>query len=299
MRHPNGWPSLSDQIDLARTLFGDVGQQMLTTWLEEQEARVDNPGFARLFTDHIDLPGVTSRDYTHRNIESSHGDLLGGIRFYGRDIGRPFVDVLAHSFDDIGALCDCVRTEWSMFSPRYLRMRARPGRLDGPKSLLDDSIHVVRYRDMRPPVDGVSLAPFSDAEEALAIVHRRYHRMAADEPDLARNVSQAEVEDLRRWHEAGQLRAIRVGDVTVGLIAVVPGRIGWIDGDEINEEVVEAEHSGHGYAVAAQAAWAAGARDSERLLVGSIDHLNVASRKTAERAGRSHVLDDVFVRLTQ
>jgi RimJ/RimL family protein N-acetyltransferase len=276
-------------------LFGGVGDRLLAAWLEEQVARINDPVFVRLFTDHIELPGVAPRDYAHRSVGSSHGALLGGIRFYGRDVQRPFVEIVAHSFEDMDALCDCVRSEWSMFAPQYLRVRARPGRFAGPKVLLDKSIHVARCRDVRQPDDHVSLAPFDDADEAIAIVARRYRRMAAD---LARNVSPAAAEDLRLWHAAGQLWAMRVDDVTVGLLAVAPGRIGWIAGDEIQEEVVDAEHRGHGYAVLAQAAWARQACDSDRLLVGTIDRLNVASRKTAERAGRRRDLDDVFVSLS-
>jgi hypothetical protein len=129
-------------------------------------------------------------------------------------------------------------------------------------------------------------------------VRRRYQQIMAVEPELGRNLSPAAPDDLRQWHAAGQLRAIRAGDTTVGLLAITPGRIGWIDGDEITEEVIDTDHSGHGYAACAQAGWAwQVAEDPERLLIGTIDRLNIASRKTAERAGRRRVLDAVFVAL--
>jgi hypothetical protein len=44
----------------------------------------------------------------------------------------------------------------------------------------------------------------------------RYGWLASDQPELARNVSGADPDDVRRWHAAGQLRAIRVRDNTVG-----------------------------------------------------------------------------------
>ena len=94
------------------------------------------------------------------------------------------------------------------------------------------------------------------------------------------NVFPATAADLRAWHKSGQLRAVRTRDAMVGLLAVAPGRIGWIDGDEINEEVIAVEHQGHGYAALAQAAWAAHiARDQRQLLIGTIDRLNTSSRK--------------------
>jgi hypothetical protein len=89
-------------------------------------------------------------------------------------------------------------------------------------------------------------------------------------------------------------------DRIIGLFAVAPGRIGWLDGDEVNEEVVDVDHAGHGYAASAQREWASGRThdgDGDRLLVGTIDGHNHASRATARRAGRPSVLDDVFLLL--
>ena len=298
MRSPADWPSLADEVQLADALFGRRGYGLLASWLEGEAARVNDQDFARLFSDHIDLPGVVADDYLHRSIHTSHGTVLGGIRFKGRDINRPFVEIIVHSFDDLDRLRDCVRQEWSMFAPPLLRLRTRPGRITGANVVLDRSIYLARYRDMHPPVGHISLEPFEQLEAAAALVRARYQRLAADDPELARNVASASTEDLRLWHESGQLRAVRRRDTVVGLIAVAPSQIRWIDGDEINEEVINVEHRGNGYAALAQTLWAAQvARDQSRLLVGTIDRLNISSRKTAERAGRHRVLDEVFVSL--
>lgn len=42
----------------------------------------------------------------------------------------------------------------------------------------------------------------------------------------------------RHWHAHNQLRAVCIGDITVGILAIAPGSIGWLTGDEINEEVI-------------------------------------------------------------
>ena len=292
------WPSLADEMELADTLFGPRGRALVASWLEVEAARVDDMEFARLFSDHIDLPGVRAEDYLHRRIRTSAGNLLGGIRFYGRDVTRPFVEIIAHSFDDLDRLCDCVSREWSTFAPPYLRVRARPGRLSGANTLLDKSVYVARYRDMRPPSPHVWLEPFDWVEDADAIMSARYRMLGLDDPELARNVFPSTAADLGAWHESGQLRAIRTRDAVVGLLAVAPGAIRWIAGDEINEEVIAVEHRGHGYAAFAQAAWATHvARDQSQLLIGTIDRLNTASRRTAEAAGRRGVLDAVFAAL--
>jgi len=290
--------SLREQRELAHTLFGPRGAHLVAEWLDDEFAKVDDPTYVRLFTDHVSLPGIEPDDYAHRVVETSRGALLGGIRFYGRDVSRPFVEVVGHDFDDLDALRDCVHREWSPFAARFARLRARPGTVCGPRVLLDCGVHLARYRDMPAPDGRVSLAPFEDVDDAIAAVRRRYERLAADDPGLARNVSPADPDDVREWHSAGQLRAIMLRDTVIGVFAVAPGRVGWIDADEINEEVVDADHAGHGYAASAQRAWASRqSHHGDRMLVGTVDRLNEVSRRTAERAGRPRLLEDVFLLL--
>ena len=292
------WPSLADHVALASDMFGDRGQGFVDEWLAAQTARIDDADFAKLFADHIVISGVAARDFNHRHVRTSHGELLGGIRFYGRDVRRPFVEVCCHGFEALDELRDCVRAEWSAFAPRYLRLHALPGRIGGPGVVLDDTVHAAGYRDMSEPDGRVTLEPFGDVADAIAMVARRYEALAVDDPGLARNISPADADDIRRWHEADQLRAIRADGQPVGLLAVAPGAITWLPGDEINEEVIDVGYRGHGYAASAQRAWATSvADDPDRHLIGTIDRLNPASRLTAERAGRPCIMDAVFVSL--
>lgn len=296
--NPASWWSLTDQRDVATDLFGDQGNRLVTRWLDEQKAKVNDTGYAQLFSDNITLPGVAPADYGHRIIGCRAGNLLGGIRFYRRNLERPFVEVVAHSFTDLDALRDCVRTEWSMFRPRNLRLRARPGRLTGPHVRLDVSIHTAPYARMPPPDGRVVLEPFQNVDEAITLIKNRFEHMRDTQPALYANVTPAEPHDVRGWHSAGQLRAIVADNEIVGLLAIAPGAVDWIRGEEVNEEIVDTASSGHGYAAAAQSAWAhTVARDQSAHLVGTIDHINAASRKSAQRAGRPGVLDDVFVSL--
>jgi hypothetical protein len=294
------WSSLSDQVKLANELFGPpTGEQKVAGWLAEQMSRVDDVAFAKEFAAHVRLPGIEVSDYAHRHVRSAHGELLGGIRFYSRNTARPFVDVLAHDFDDIDALTDCVLREWAAFKVPFLRLRTTPGLLaDRPGVILDESLHVARYRDMMPADGRVTLDRFDDPEHAIALVDARYAALAATDPPLANNLSIAAPEDLRHWHHSDQLRAIRRHDSTIGVLAVAPGAIGWITGEEINEEVISEAHTGHRYATSAQTVWAHHmATDADQLMIGTIDRHNHASRATAVRAGRPRVLDDIFIAL--
>ncbi|MGF1477202.1 MAG: hypothetical protein ACFB6S_16785 [Geminicoccaceae bacterium] len=300
------WPSLQDQLLLAEQLFGAQGRSLIYDWLVGEVGHIDDPAFAKLFTDHISLPGVADADYAHRHIRSEAGELIGGIRFYAHDRDRPFVEIVAHSFagaahsdEELDRFRDCVRSEWSMFEPLDLRMRVAPVGIVHPTARTDVTIHAARHRDMTPPDGRVQLMPFADVEGAIEITFDRYAHVADHTPDLARNIAAAHPDDLRMWHQANQLRAIVAEGSVVGLLAIAPGSVAWIEGDEVNEEVVVGAHGGQGYAASAQAAWAATmAQDRNRFLVGTIDHLNPASRRSAERAGRPAVLEEIFLALT-
>lgn len=285
---------------MAKELFGQsTGEQKVADWLAEQMSLIEDVDFAQEFAAHVQLPGIEVLDYAHRHVRSTHGGLLGGIRFYSRNIARPFVDVLAHDFDDIDALTDCVLREWSAFNAPYLRLRTKPRLLaDRPNVILDKTIHLARFRDMAPADGRVTLDRFEDPEHAIALVDARYARLAATDPTLANNLSTAAPEDLRHWHHSDRLRAIRSHNTTIGVLAVVPGAFGWITGEEIHEEVISEPHTGQGYAASAQTAWARYmATDADQLLIGTIDRHNHASRATAQRAGRPRVLDDIFIAL--
>ena len=295
---PEKWSSLADEAALAADLFGVRGRELVASWLEVEAARTNDRDFALQFSDHIELPGITTDDYLHRIVRTPDGDLLGGIRFYRRNLSRPFVEIIAHGFDCLDRLRDCVRAEWSAFGPVSLRLCTKPGRIRGAGALLDQSVFVARGGDLRRSASPVSLTPFANADAAIDMVSRRFAHLATHDPDLATDVSAQSPDELREWQRSGHLQAITFGDKAVGVLAVAPGTIRWIDGDEIKEEVIDVEHGGRGYAALAQAAWAdSPKRDPNRLMIGTIDGRNVASRTTAERAGRRRVLDLVFVGL--
>ncbi|WP_349295661.1 hypothetical protein ABEB22_14295 (plasmid) [Thioclava sp. 'Guangxiensis'] len=301
----NRWPSLANQLSVAEQLFGTQGQSFVHDWLAGEVGRINDPAFAKLFTDQVSLPGVADADYAHRHVRSAAGELIGGIRFYAQDTSRPFVEIVAHSFagaaladEELDRLRDCVRSEWSMFAPLDLRLRVAPGGVGHPAARTDVTIHAARHRDMTQPDGRVQMPRFANVEEAIEIVRDRHAQIAAHAPDLAKNLSPADPDNMRAWHDANQLRSILAGAATVGLLAIAPGSVAWIEGDVVNEEVVVAAHGGQGYAASAQVAWAATvAQDRNRVLVGTIDRLNLASRRSAERAGRPAILEEIFLPL--
>ena len=322
-REPTAWPSFAHQLALAEQLYGAEGGGKVAGWLETQIERIGSAAFARLFSDHIDLPGVAPLDYAHRYVRSHAGSLIGGIRFYGHDLNRPFIEVVAHDFggnDDgaarsksgwLSALVDVVAHEWSAFRPIHMHLRTPPG-ADVPQGgHIDTHVFVERYGAMTRPDGRVRLEAFANPNEAMAMVRERFAAMERDEPQLRRNVFSIKPDYLNELHAGDRVHAIlptdrhsvlatesSSGGSPAGLLAIAPGGVDWIKGDEVMEDVIASEHAGHGYAASAQAAFASlPANDQNELLIGTIDVLNVASRRTAERAGRINVMDYLFVDL--
>ena len=154
------WPSLAPQIEVATRLFGANGREKVEAALQQHVERIKDPAFARLFSDHINLPGVHSRDYSHRHIQSKDGQLIGGIRFFARDLARPFVEVMAHDFTNLDALRACVLREWAVFQPLDLRLITAPDAPLPQAGRIDMTVHAARYGDMAPADGRVSLGRF-------------------------------------------------------------------------------------------------------------------------------------------
>ena len=295
---PARWASLAGQCAVADGLFGQRGFERVRRWLAAEFHRIDAIDFARSFSAHVQLPGIVERDFNHRLVRSSRGDVLGGIRFYSRDIGRPFVEIICHTFTELDHLTDCVSTEWAAFGPLWARLHGPAGEQRPPRAILDLTVYAARCAEMTAPDGRVELTRFRDPADAIALVAQRYSELAAEDPELARRVTAADPADLRSWHDAGQLHAVTVAHAEVGALAIAPGAVLWIDGYEVDEEVILASYAGNGYAASAQSAWAHRAEvDPDMLLVGTIDGRNTVSRRTTVRAGRRPILDATFVNL--
>ena len=324
------WTSLRRSATVAKALLGPArGHDALERWVRLQVERTRDPSFAALFADAPRPPGVRIEDHLHRVVERDGLRLLGGIRHFGSDPTRPFVEIVAWTplseetarespWHD--AILERVRAaaahEWRAFSPldvRVLRPEANRAPPAPPRDRrVDQYVHVADVRTMvaKDGDDGATsasgarttLAPFDDLDAALALVENRYAALERENPTLARDVTPADRETLAECRAAGSLHAIRAHGHTVGLIATLPGTIDWLDCHVVVEEVVSLEHAGRGHASAAQRALAAhlvrvhdGRKPGHRLLGRTIDARNVASIGAASRAGRAAVFRHDFL----
>ena len=224
---PTAWTSLRRSAAVAKALLGPArGHDALERWVRLQVERTRDPSFAALFADAPRPPGVRIEDYLHRVVERGGLRLLGGIRHFGSDPTRPFVEIVAwRPLDDERAPEDPWHTsvlervravathEWRAFSPldvRVLRPEANRAPPAPPRDRrVDQYVHVADVRTMVAPDARTTLAPFDDLDAALALVENRYAALERENPTLARDVTPADRETLVKCRAAGSLHAIR------------------------------------------------------------------------------------------
>lgn len=294
------WPSLVHELALEIAIFGSSSNRV-KNWLDQQLSFLHDQDFARLFSDNIDCFDVEPSAYNHRLLKTHDGSMLGGIRFYGLDVARPFVEVIAHNFANLDALRIHVKEHWQVFSPQFVRLSAPAHELPTSDAVLDVSIHGAPYTKMAPPTADIVLSQDVQLDVLNQMVIARYERVKQDHQQLGRNISAAGLDSLTKCHENDDLYVARLSKGTdpIGMICVRDGAIGWLQGDEVVEEVIVAKASGRGHATKMQTGLAAirAQKTPEKLLIGTIDKHNHASRKSAERAGRPEIMRRVFLPL--
>jgi len=275
---------------------------MLADWLDRQFSRIDDRTFAAAFSEVSARLNIPSPDFNHRIVHLKGHRLLGGIRFYGQRVDRPFVEVVAHDFDSYDDLRRCVADEWAVFRPKSLRLAVPVAAQVVPDATLDTSVYAARYGDLKPPDDRVSLDAFTSSEAAFELIDTCFIALRNTDPNIAKRLNQTRLDDVRLWQDQGHVKAIRAkleeGVKTVGVLAICHDCIEWREGDVVYEEMVLREYGGNGFAALAQRAWAAGQGiKHDRYLLGTIDQKNAISRRTATKAGRERVLDYSFLPL--
>lgn len=309
IRCPTAWSSNIPNACVARKVLGDAGSDNLKLWFEQQVDRVSDPNFAQRFGDKRKSFDVPIEAFNHRMVERDTSRLLAGVRFLGGDASKPFVDLIAWTEIDAkdGAhnwplIQHIVAAEWAAFRPFALRVFCTTELTLPEGSRIDQTVHAASYRDMAALPTGcsvhVKLERLADATVALRIVRQRYDQLAATEPDLAGRLYPASRNELQESANHGGLFGICSSGRMIGVLSTIVGNVEWLHGDVVLEEVVEPEYAGRNVAAAAQNALAKmQVNNANTLLLGTIDQRNLASRKTAERAGRPVMMQYAFLPL--
>lgn len=288
-------------VDRSLSLLGGFGDRdLLAQELDEQIQRITDRDFAAKFHGIIGL--AAPDDYLARLIEVDGERLLCGIRFYGGDPSKPFVDVLGMTGDgiDLSRAWEAATGAFSVFSPPRVRVfgASRPVAREELTPTEDQVLAVARCADMAAHggPERVQLVD-ADPDEAAEFVRAQYEALRARDPELGSRVFASERDELARCANDGRLAWWMIDGERAGVIAAVRTREFGIDGYLMIEEVVAPAYAGRGSAAVAQRALAA---EFERLepgsvLMGTIDASNTASRRTAQRAGRREIASWWFI----
>ena len=277
-------------------------REWVRAWWEQEAARVGDAQFAELFRSFWEVFGETPEAYTHRWLEVDGARVLGGIRFFGGDTRRAYVEVVGWEGElELERLREVVRAEWGAFSPFAFRL-LRPAGEVMPGARVDQFIFAGRVDAMKVAPTGTELVPVKPDEVGVAaeMAAAAYAAVAERDPELGAEMGAEDAESLEACRTAGTLDfVVTAAGERAGVFATRPDTEAFLRGTLVVEEAVRPEFWGRGLAAEAQGVWARRVRekDAETLLFGTIHRLNDASVRTAERAGRTGWLTYWFVNL--
>lgn len=286
----------------------------LVDWLEPTLALVGDAEWGGQFRDSVQLPIRDPLAWANRRIELPDGHwAIAGIRFRGRDIEKPFVDIIATSLSPVPsglvALGD-VLPHFSAFSPLCLRVSipdpeptlqalADP-RGDAGLATLDLLVVARPIAEMRehtqsPLYHDVTLtecAPEEAAEQVAAI----YEELKPSRPRLSEWAVPADADSLEDAAEEGLLFEIRVGGTPAGVVAAERDDSYGFSGFCIQEIALNSMHRGQRVGVAALQRLAQEVpATTDDVMWGHIHADNAPSLRNARESGRQVVTAHVWV----
>jgi len=261
-------------------------------FVAEHHRRCTDRAWAERFAAACPVGDLPASAYQQRLDRRGGEELMHGIRFLGGDPRRPFVDVVGHT-GALSSWSSTLRDAWGAFAPERLRVwcdgRQGPTAATGPDQwLCAGPMGSAGTASGQAGSGGGAVGlPAAEPAEAVAWAVAAYAEWARHEGWRDGRVFPLDQEQAERCAGAGGLCWMTVAGRRVGVWAARPGRVRTWQGWVVIEQVVGRAHAGHGWAAAAQRAF--GARHRGQLLLGTIDAANVASLRTAARAGRRRV----------
>lgn len=241
----------------------------LDSWLEPSRALIGDARWGGQIRDLVQLPIQDPMAWANRRIELCGGHwAIAGIRFRGRAINKPFVDIIETSLppEDWGiAALGEVLGHFSEFSPLCLRINFPDSQLRPPPFVeyaVDDfratpdllvvarPVHEMLAQPLARTYNEVLLtpcAPVQAAERVAAI----YDELKELRPQLNQWATPADAEDLEDAAEEGLLFEIQVNGMPAGVLAAEREDAYGFTGFCIQEIALGAAHRGQQVGVAA------------------------------------------------
>ncbi len=287
----------SDQV--VDALPAGVRRRQLGAWLDEAVSHVDDDLRARRFAQACPVSGLEHSAWKHRVVPFLDGALLAGIRFYGGDTARPFVDLLAWeprvtALTDWAPVVAAVARAFGDFGPESVRVRW-PGQhrppLDRTRLTVDQHLVAGRLSTLRSAGrpwgwDSVDVRRTVSLDR-MARFEERFAAWQASAGTLGRRVFPATRAQMQACVDTGVVVELWQGPQWVGWTGARRRRDRVLDGYQVVELFVDEPLRGRRRAVVLQRHLIDHLRDRGRdSLHGMIDGRNRASLRTALRSGR-------------
>lgn len=286
----------------------------LARWLESDVALVGDAAWGAQIRDLVKLPIPDPLAWANRRIELADGHwAIAGIRFRGRDVEKPFVDIIATSLPPEAARIEAlaeVLPHFEDFAPLCLRVNIPESTLSAAELSEAEDFHgdaesellivasPIDEMKMRPHAllfDATTLIPCSthDAAELTAEI---YGELAASRPQLREWATPADAQSLEEAAEQGLLFEIRVNGETAGIVAAERQDAYGFTGFCMQEIALNAAHRGRSIGVATlqHLVRALDAKPFD-LLWGHIHPGNIPSLSNAQASGRKIVTSHAWI----
>ncbi|MEX2540804.1 MAG: GNAT family protein [Trueperaceae bacterium] len=275
----------------------------LAAWLSNEVERLDSEEFSNGFAEHCPVLGATPSDYRNRWLRvPGFGWALTGIRFWGLDLNRPFVAIVASTKlptdqADLASAVASLRSVYSLFTPKHVRLFLPPRAPLQPvrtgqfweKRFLAGRIGRLRSTPKPGGYDRLTLSAAPDTS-----FYPRYQKAFQDllvtSPQHSEYTRLESEEDLAELTRHGRLFEIFADDRWAGVTAVDRECEEGLLGYWMVEIILESHARGRGLGAAVQRQlieWLPSAPGE--TLFGTIDSRNLAAIAAASRVGRTDI----------
>lgn len=250
-------PSIRSWYDDVR-LSGQIARA-----LEREARRVGDAEFGLGYRNDVGLEVGAPVDWANRLINlASGGWAVTGIRFRGRDVDRPFVDVIATTElptpDGLAAVAESVVPAYQQFSPLCLRVEAPDAavlvtKVDGDPRfgqrcgvdmhIVAGLVDALMARPRVPAYDHIMLRP-GDAHQLAERVAAIYRELGRHHPEVAMWATPEDADSLADCAAEGLLFEVVADGDPAGVIAGIRDDAHGMTGFSVQEICLDGRHRG-------------------------------------------------------
>lgn len=270
----------------------------LNEWLIMQQSWCSDSDFSARFPWRE--TGLPQANFFQRQLTIRGHHFITGPRYLGGDIHRPFIDVVASDADITYDVVKAILQEWALLNPQSIRILLPA---DYPcRGTTDQLIYAAPLNAASNAESDADLlftvATKADMSWCLDTLTTSYQQTLRVMPELNTHLFPADEDALHGWLSGGALYLLIKGSTRVGLIVCESTPVAFLKGMRIAEEVILPRYRGRGLAAQGQRLlrrYLAQCQPDACLMTGTILPANLASIKTAERAGRTCILKYQFL----